>query len=187
MTGNIRRPCPTCTKALTPRTHRGIELDVCQYGCHGIWLDYGELAKLSQSDTFETLDAAFEGSFVKAPLQQALEGDPFRCCPMDNTEMERYEWNVGTGVVMDSCPKCNGIWLDAGEMEGMVAYVQRVHNEFAQIPAEIKAKMAQIHGAAMRKDAEIEDEVTREIIDWDLWVLDDILRWLIKAVIPDAE
>ena len=38
-----RRWCPACTRTLLlPKTHSGIEVDVCP-NCRGIWLDAGEL------------------------------------------------------------------------------------------------------------------------------------------------
>ena len=30
-----------------------------------------------------------------------------------------------TGVVVDVCPQCRGVWLDRGELEKMLAYAQR--------------------------------------------------------------
>ena len=39
-----------------------------------------------------------------------------RACPADGTELGK---EVVHGVIIDRCPECNGVWLDAGEMEQM--------------------------------------------------------------------
>jgi hypothetical protein len=38
-----------------------------------------------------------------------------RPCPLDKTTMEKEV--VGGSIVIDRCPTCKGIWLDAGELE----------------------------------------------------------------------
>jgi hypothetical protein len=41
------RPCPACKLPLGKRTLRGVEVDACS-SCHGVWLDAGELERLTQ-------------------------------------------------------------------------------------------------------------------------------------------
>lgn len=184
MSQNKSLTCPQCFKALVPKIHQNIELDVCQDGCHGIWFDYGELFLLTQSDDFATLDATFEGTYEKKPVKDSLEGDALRRCPKDSVEMERFEWNVGSGIVMDSCPQCQGIWLDAGEMEGVAAFVQRFQRKPAEVPEELQEKAAHIHQTAMKTETTLNQEISRQIIRENPGVLDDVLRWLLKTVMP---
>lgn len=176
--------CPACQATLTPVTWKSIHLDVCSQGCHGIWFDYKELQAVESSDTLENLDAAFEGVFSKKPLKDTLNHNPDRICPRDKTLLERYEWNVGSGIVMDSCPDCHGIWLDAGELEGYAAYVKKFRQQPPEPPPEIAEKMAAIYHEARVRDRMYEDEATRQIVRWDIGLLDDLVRGLIKAVVP---
>jgi uncharacterized protein len=37
-----------------------------------------------------------------------------RLCPVDSTELRRIE---RSGVHVDACPSCRGIWLDRGELD----------------------------------------------------------------------
>lgn len=37
-----------------------------------------------------------------------------RLCPADRTDMVK---EVVAGVVIDRCPVCHGVWLDAGELQ----------------------------------------------------------------------
>jgi hypothetical protein len=41
-------------------------------------------------------------------------GEARRKCPDDGTEMSK---EVAHMIVIDKCPRCNGVWLDAGELE----------------------------------------------------------------------
>ena len=42
-----------------------------------------------------------------------------RLCPVDSTELRRIE---RSGVHVDACPSCRGIWLDRGELDKIVAH-----------------------------------------------------------------
>ena len=37
-----------------------------------------------------------------------------RVCPVDSTELRRLD---RSGVQVDACPTCRGIWLDRGELD----------------------------------------------------------------------
>jgi uncharacterized protein len=41
-----------------------------------------------------------------------------RLCPVDSTELRHIE---RSGVSVDACPTCRGIWLDRGELDKIVA------------------------------------------------------------------
>jgi len=51
---------------------------------------------------------------VKLVLESARESR--RICPADGSELTK---EVVHGVIIDRCPECRGVWLDAGEMERM--------------------------------------------------------------------
>jgi Zn-finger nucleic acid-binding protein len=89
-------------------------LDICQNGCGGVWFDAAELAQLNQ-----TVPAG------KKPLAEiicdpAITVDPERirkCVRCRGVKLERKLFSLGTGVILDRCPKCAGTWLDHGELE----------------------------------------------------------------------
>ena len=35
-------------------------------------------------------------------------------CPVDSAEMKK---DITSGIIIDHCPECGGIWLDAGELK----------------------------------------------------------------------
>jgi Zn-finger nucleic acid-binding protein len=45
--------CPVCSTLLQPTERLGVEIDVC-FNCGGIWLDRGELEKITQLSTWQS-------------------------------------------------------------------------------------------------------------------------------------
>lgn len=51
-------------------------------------------------------------------------------CPVcDNTSMREVE---KSGIVVDICPDCKGVWLDRGELDKLMSGVQVIREEFNQ-------------------------------------------------------
>lgn len=170
--------CPNCQNTLVPKTFNSVELDVCQHGCHGIWFDYYELQALEKSGSLAEIDKAFEGTHTKRSLAESLEKGPQHHCPKDERPLDRYEWNPGSGIVFESCPRCRGIWLDAGELEAYVRYVQTFRTAPPKIPDEIRLQMEVIEQQGERHL----DEAAKTVVRWNLGYLDDVLRTLIKGL-----
>ena len=45
-----------------------------------------------------------------------MDREPIRICPVDGTTLAKSASNE---IIVDRCPKCEGIWLDAGELDAM--------------------------------------------------------------------
>lgn len=43
-----------------------------------------------------------------------MDREDKRLCPVDGSRLEKQQSN---GIIIDRCPECEGIWLDAGELE----------------------------------------------------------------------
>jgi uncharacterized protein len=66
-------------------------------------------------------------------------------CPRCETSL--LDERERTGVVVDVCPKCRGVWLDRGELEKMLAYAQReVEHERRQYGYEREAASSDRRG-----------------------------------------
>lgn len=46
---------------------------------------------------------------------------PLLTCPNDGGGMQEVNRN---GVLIDVCPQCRGVWLDRGELEKLLSYMQ---------------------------------------------------------------
>lgn len=45
-----------------------------------------------------------------------VEREPIRICPADGSELLKEHRNE---IIIDRCPTCKGVWLDAGEIEAI--------------------------------------------------------------------
>lgn len=100
--------CPRDVRALAPfRAPQGHLLQRCG-SCRGLWLPATVVA----------------GLIGHAPDMQALAGKSSRpafaalCCPDDGSGMRALHHR---GVEIDICQRCSGVWLDAGELERILA------------------------------------------------------------------
>ncbi len=122
-----RKPeCPKCQNPLHERPLKwtGVKVDCCP-SCHGMWFEVGELQ--------EHLDTV-EGEFVP-PAGARVSS---RRCPTCGIAMTAFEY-LQTGVEIDLCESCRGVWLDLGEIKRLAAK-----------PEESKGGFLGVLGKAMR-------------------------------------
>ena len=102
--------CPKCLSDMTELQHQGVTIDVCP-GCRGIWLDPGELAQLrgASEDLPGEVDSIASGT-------RYLETSTY-ICPRCQGGFDTFEYAPGTGLYIDRCKSCKGIYLDAGELK----------------------------------------------------------------------
>lgn len=90
-----------------------LTVDVCQGGCGGIWFDNFELRKVDDPQEFEGEMLAA----VETNESLFIDYTRRRNCPKcGRVVMMRHYFSEQRHVVLDICPNCNGIWLDAGEL-----------------------------------------------------------------------
>lgn len=106
--------CPACDRKLTRLPAGPVLLDACQHGCGGIWFDAEELAKVSKTTPAEKQPAA---EISRDPKLQVDEERERKCVHCRGVKLERKLFSLGSGVIMDCCPRCSGLWLDHGELE----------------------------------------------------------------------
>lgn len=102
--------CPVCKKeVLIALEYEGVEVDYCP-ACRGVWLDSGEIELL-----FGDADAAIEFLTIGKPAA-VPHGEKHRRCPECNKKMTKESTESEHPVTFDHCPRCDGMWLDAGEL-----------------------------------------------------------------------
>lgn len=89
-----------------------VEVDYCT-SCHGIWLDKGELEIL-----FQGLDQA--GAFLDSFEIAKDSKERKRKCPICSKKMLKVFCGEKEKVLADECPKKDGLWCDAGELQQMI-------------------------------------------------------------------
>lgn len=103
---------------------KGIALDECSK-CSGRWFDRHELrkAKDKTDDDLRWLDFdLFDEEADKFAVAKANEQCPKCSIKMDSLTYEN------SGIVIDRCTRCKGVWLDNGEFEKIVEYLDNLVN-----------------------------------------------------------
>jgi Zn-finger nucleic acid-binding protein len=125
--------CPACSGALAPLTAAGVTVDVCA-ACGGVWLDPGELQALPGAH------AALLSGRLTGAGNRPVPGP----CPRCLVALDARTLN---DVVIDQCPRCHGLWCDAGELAAVrrasgrgdpartLPALQRVAQELVDRPA----------------------------------------------------
>jgi Zn-finger nucleic acid-binding protein len=105
--------CPACGNTLTQMTVADVAVDVCAGGCGGIWFDNQEVHKLD--DTEEAAGETLLG--IERDPGVTVDHDAQWGCPRcGHPAMTRHFYSPQRSVELDECPKCGGVWLDAGEL-----------------------------------------------------------------------
>lgn len=95
-----------------------MSLDVCYGGCGGIWFDATELGRVS-ARAATTLHTIWQVLVSNVKLTK-----PRMCPRCPNHVLERKWFSDLKRVEIDQCPKCGGVWLDAGEFSRIYEEIQ---------------------------------------------------------------
>lgn len=89
-------------------------MDACDGGCGGIWFDHFEFKKFDEP----TEPNAEEVLHLKINPKISVDTNKPRMCPKCGTyKLMHHFSSMKMKVMVDECPKCAGIWLDAGELK----------------------------------------------------------------------
>lgn len=117
--------CPNCGSSLSTVDYEGIIIESCG-SCRGQWLDADELGKIVRirervfSDE-ERRAIERSGRIPGIPVEE-IERDI--TCPQCGVGTRPINYAVDTGIIIDRCGRCQGIWVDAGELEKIQALVE---------------------------------------------------------------
>ena len=106
--------CPACQRRLRQFKIGSVDLDACEGGCGGIWFDYDELVKVDgeHADPRQTI------ATPKYDPAVAVDDYAVRNCPRcAGVTLDKKLFSLGSGVILDRCLECRGVWLDRGELE----------------------------------------------------------------------
>jgi uncharacterized protein len=114
--------CPRCEQDLSTVRVGSLETDIC-HSCAGIWFDRFELSKVDEAH--ELL-----GEFLLDELAThnriLVTTSPRLQCPKDkDVVMMRRSFSPTQPIMIDECPACGGVWLDADELSAIRALSER--------------------------------------------------------------
>jgi uncharacterized protein len=112
-------PCVDCLgedETLMEKTQcgPGLEVDRCPR-CGGLWLDHGEFEKLAALDPFYVDN-------LETPIAPRDTRNPDRTCPLCRTHLKIMRYDKMPDIEFDVCPRCGGLWCDAGELKAVSAH-----------------------------------------------------------------
>ncbi len=112
---------------------KGITLDWCDL-CDGIWLDPGELSRLSRS-AVDIPNLLPEPVRAKAPQRSTNPQ-----CPRCKAGLLELPYEQAGSLLVDRCPGCHGLWLERGELQAIYDQTggrpKTAGSDGAAIPAE---------------------------------------------------
>lgn len=113
--------CPNDGTPLTSISIEHVPVDRCA-ACGGYWLRRGELEALGEHHGAH-LESITVGSVAIV--------DSKRKCPQDGVLLCQHEFAAHTGISIDQCPTCQGIWLEKSELSSILGYLDEgdIHTE----------------------------------------------------------
>lgn len=107
--------CPVCQLDMIVVEYKNIELDYCTK-CQGAWFDCGELELLI---TKAEGTSSIESNLCN--LGEAQTDEAKRKCPICRKKMRKVLVGEEPKVLIDSCPRGEGLWFDGGEIDQLLA------------------------------------------------------------------
>lgn len=117
--------CPRCSDALRQVSYEGVLVDTCD-SCHGEWLDKDEIKRINaaRDSVFTAEDQAKVEGAKQVVVKQVVQAAHALICPRCNVSMNTFNYAYDSGVMVDRCPKCDGLWLDDQELEAIQIVVE---------------------------------------------------------------
>lgn len=105
--------CPVCQRDLEELILGRLKVDACRGGCGGIWFDNFEL---QMADDPQEFAGQVLLEVERDPAIQVDQAQRRQCPRCVSIVMMRHFYSEQRRVIIDTCPKCGGVWLDGGEL-----------------------------------------------------------------------
>jgi Zn-finger nucleic acid-binding protein len=143
--------CPQCSSSLASTLYEGVPIHTCAT-CGGEFIGGEELGRIVQTRQ-EQFSAELQDSMIgHEPSFGGTVTQPQRqlCCPACDGPMQVINYSGDSGIFVDRCAVCGGLWLDHEELEK----VQFVMEKWAdEAPAQLQAIAGELE-MARRKAAD---------------------------------
>ena len=108
--------CPKCNNKLTQTKINGAQVNYCD-NCGGIWFDKDEL-KLVRDERDKNL-SWLDFDLWNDKDKLSVSGKSINC-PRDGKPLFKIKCG-NTGVMIDICLECRGVWLDKNELDKIIS------------------------------------------------------------------
>ena len=136
--------CPKCNQALTGIDYQGVHIETCP-ACGGDWLDAGELGNILQARkarfTEQECVAVAQAAKITGTKLTGLNRQ--LTCPKCGGATHPVNYGDDSGLIMDKCSACGGVWLERGELEKIQELVEGWDDELPEDLAQYGPKLRQ--------------------------------------------
>lgn len=155
--------CPRCNQPLKEIDYEGVKVDTC-LSCQGEWLNDNEMTAINKARDIvfaSQMKASVPGAATPV-AKKVLQLSSRLKCPVCKVDMVEHNYAYDTGVIVDTCPKCEGIWLDKDELEHVQILTEAWESRQPEIKEQFGAALQKIKDRAQeRKQASIEETTSR--------------------------
>lgn len=166
--------CPNCDCSLRTIVYESVQIETCD-SCHGEWLDASELGKVAdvREQKFDADEKRAIAAATKITGVRPADHDRDLKCPKCSGVTDAINYGADTGILIDRCPNCHGVWLDADELENIQMLVEQWEDG---LPEDLKQ-----YGGRLRQIAVDVEESTRfkgASIPFFNTIVNGILDWM---------
>lgn len=128
-------PCPACGEGRALVSRQLGQTNVAMFecgGCGGMWIEreiFEVLAERARTSALPDLDLRPAGG--AQPSGSPARGPFYRPCPVCRTRMNRRNYALRSGVVVDVCQR-HGVWFDIHELEELLRWLRRGGDPLAE-------------------------------------------------------
>lgn len=137
--------CPQCRRPLREANYEGVLIHICDK-CGGEFIGADALAHIVRTREERFPEASDPAWADIKPQFGVPESEARRVldCPRCGSTMSVNNYGGDSGVYIDRCSRCGGIWLDQHELENVQILMERWADE---APEQIKAVAGRLEHA----------------------------------------
>ncbi len=196
--------CPLCKDKCTPIKYENVPVHHCG-NCGGYWVTKIKLDRICELREIEMPEAVKQKMMDIADESNSTQK---LWCHSCGCEMVKEQFKYWDDIQIDHCPRCDGIWLDRGELEKCQVYWeylqdhpeqwegQEVIERKALLEAQFQQRHADVMGQAeMMKNIRVPKPGLALLLSWlsaalsippgpwavfpdRVWTTRHLIRWL---------
>ncbi|MFT4579038.1 MAG: Zn-finger nucleic acid-binding protein [Nitrospinales bacterium] len=109
--------CPACENELTEHKVSGIQANVCNGSCGGLWFHHAQIKKI------ERLKPGAGSSLLHFEVADGVKtyrGSEHPCPHCKTTLLYRHFFSRKFDTEVNQCSKCSGFWVDVGGLSKII-------------------------------------------------------------------
>lgn len=173
--------CPECKGSMKGISKDDLEFEACT-ACGGFWFDFGELKEAIAWEEAE-VDLEDEEDIFRGD-DESDHGHHFNCIKCD-IPMEEREYAYDSGIHIDGCSECKGIFVSADDLDHIRQFLHSSKNSVEAKDAHYKAQLAlnQVAAEYQIKQASLAQEIDNLFQFDDIKPINGITEWLIEELV----